>query len=975
MGAGTGFNQSGGGSATNYKESVRVATTANIVLSGEQTIDGVAAITDDRVLVKDQADLTLNGIYDVALGAWSRSTDANTGAKMLQAIVPVEEGTVNHDTAWVCTTNAPITLGVSNISFQQLSEITYTAGTGLQLIGTQFSIDSTVVTLTGAQALSNKTGLISQWTNDSAYATPTSATAFTNKTGNISQWTNDSGYLTAVVGYVPTGRTLTINGTTFDLSANRTWSVGTVTSVSVTTANGVSGSVATATTTPAITLTLGAITPTSVNGNTITAGSGTLTLSTFTLTVAGTSSINGTFSGTSSGTNTGDQTFTASGDATAPGGTSNLALTLASVNGNIGTFGSAMQSVQFTVNAKGLITAAANVTVTPAVGSITGLGTNVATFLATPSSANLIAAVTDETGSGLLVFATSPQLTTPLLGTPTSGVLSNCTGYTDANLSTSDITTNDVSITKHGFAPKAPNDATKFLDGTGAYSVPAGTGVTSVSGTASRITSTGGNTPVIDISASYIGQSSITTLGIVVTGTWRGAVVGPDWGGTGIANNAASTWTISGNFATTITVSATTNATLPAGTNTLYSTKSASITSAQMLASMSDPTGTGLSVFATSPALLGSPTAPTQAANDNSTKIATTAYVDMAVQSLDSKPTVQYASTSALPSNTYSNGASGVGATLTGTSNGPLIIDGVTILLGQVGERVLVAAEAASANNGWYTITQQGVIAVSPYILTRATESDQGSEIGAGYLTSVIANNSFTPGSANNGKIFISVAADPFTVGTTALTFSQVGSTYSAGNGLTLSGTTFTIDTSITADKTTAQTFTNKTLTSPVLTTPTLGTPASGTLTNCTGLPTSGITGYQGYTLQGGSPTASPADATTYYFGQLLSASLQTSSAVRRIYIPKAGTITYVAVNFTQGGAGTGETSSLYIRLNDTTDTTISTTVVNNSSPTFYSAAVSIAVVAGDYVEFKWVTPTWVTNPTAVFTNATIYFA
>jgi hypothetical protein len=56
------------------------------------------------------------------------------------------------------------------------------------------------------------------------------------------------------------------------------------------------------------------------------------------------------------------------------------------------------------------------------------LGTNVATFLATPSSANLAAALTDETGSGAAVFATSPTLVTPVLGTPSSGTLTNCTG-------------------------------------------------------------------------------------------------------------------------------------------------------------------------------------------------------------------------------------------------------------------------------------------------------------------------------------------------------------------------------------------------------------------------------------------------------------------------------------------------------------------------------------------------------------------
>ncbi len=68
-------------------------------------------------------------------------------------------------------------------------------------------------------------------------------------------------------------------------------------------------------------------------------------------------------------------------------------------------------------------------TPTFALANLTGAGTGVLTFLATPSSANLASAVTDETGSGLLVFATSPTLTTPLLGTPTSGVLTNCTGY------------------------------------------------------------------------------------------------------------------------------------------------------------------------------------------------------------------------------------------------------------------------------------------------------------------------------------------------------------------------------------------------------------------------------------------------------------------------------------------------------------------------------------------------------------------
>lgn len=201
---------------------------------------------------------------------------------------------------------------------------------------------------------------------------------------------------------------------------------GTVTDVSVTTANGVSGSVATSTTTPAITIALGAITPTSVNG-VVVSGSSTPTLA-----VTGPTAV--------SGTNTGDQTSVTgnagtatalqnsrtigivTGDATSSGssfdGTANNtnALTLATVNSNVGTFGSATLAPILTVNGKGLITAVSTATITPAVGSITGLGTGVATWLATPSSSNLIAAITDEIGTGRAIFGPASPTADQLLG-------------------------------------------------------------------------------------------------------------------------------------------------------------------------------------------------------------------------------------------------------------------------------------------------------------------------------------------------------------------------------------------------------------------------------------------------------------------------------------------------------------------------------------------------------------------------------
>lgn len=95
--------------------------------------------------------------------------------------------------------------------------------------------------------------------------------------------------------------------------------------------------------------------------------------------------------------------------------TSNTA-TLATVNSNVGSFGSATQVGTFTVTGTGLITAAGNTTVTPAVTSITGLAVGMSTFLASATSGNLAATVTNETGSsggGVLVFNVSPQITTP----------------------------------------------------------------------------------------------------------------------------------------------------------------------------------------------------------------------------------------------------------------------------------------------------------------------------------------------------------------------------------------------------------------------------------------------------------------------------------------------------------------------------------------------------------------------------------
>lgn len=124
------------------KDSVRAATTASITLSATQTVDGVALVAGDRVLVKDQSTASANGIYVVAAGAWTRATDADSSAKVTAGMFTfVEEGTANADTGWVLTTNAPVTLGTTSLAFTQFSGAgQVTAGAGLTKTGSTLDI-------------------------------------------------------------------------------------------------------------------------------------------------------------------------------------------------------------------------------------------------------------------------------------------------------------------------------------------------------------------------------------------------------------------------------------------------------------------------------------------------------------------------------------------------------------------------------------------------------------------------------------------------------------------------------------------------------------------------------------------------------------------------------------------------------------------------------------------------------------------
>lgn len=132
-------------SGLDVKASVRAATTVDVTLSGTQTIDTVSLIAGDRVLVKNQSIASENGIWVVASGAWSRATDADNtpGSEVTSGMFTfVEEGSANGDSGWVLTTDNPITLGTTNLTFAQFSGAgQITAGNGLSKTGNTLDVN------------------------------------------------------------------------------------------------------------------------------------------------------------------------------------------------------------------------------------------------------------------------------------------------------------------------------------------------------------------------------------------------------------------------------------------------------------------------------------------------------------------------------------------------------------------------------------------------------------------------------------------------------------------------------------------------------------------------------------------------------------------------------------------------------------------------------------------------------------------
>jgi hypothetical protein len=362
--------------------------------------------------------------------------------------------------------------------------------------------------------------------------------------------------------------------------------------------------------------------------------------------------------------------------------------------------------------------------------TLTNKSINLANNTLTTTSAQLATAISDETGTGVVVFNNSPTLITPTLGAATA---------TSINGLTISSSTGTLTIA-NGKTLTASNTLT--FTGTDTSSVAFGAGGT-VAYVANKL-------------SVFAATSSAELAGVISDETGSGALVFA-------SSPTLVTPTLGAALATSVTATSG-NMTVGAASGN---------NSVNLV-----PTGTGTVDVANK--RITSVAEPTQ-----SSDAATKNYVDAVKTGLDVKDSVIVTTTGNLTA-TYSNGTSGVGATLTNSGTQAAITIDSRVLV--VGERVLVKDQTTALQNGFYKVTTVGTASVN-WVLTRTVDADEDSEITPGAFTFVEEG---TVG-ANNGYVCTNTGA--ITVGTTPITFVQFSGAGSviAGDGLTKTGNTLNV--------------------------------------------------------------------------------------------------------------------------------------------------------------------------------------
>jgi hypothetical protein len=391
------------------------------------------------------------------------------------------------------------------------------------------------------------------------------------------------------------------------------------------------------------------------------------------------------------------------------------------------------------------LTASRAITIQDAAGTL-ALSSNNLGFFSSTTSSQLAGIISDETGSGSLVFASSPTLITPTLGIATATSINKVAFTAPATGSTLTIA--------DGKTLTASNTLT--FTGTDASSVAFGAGGT-VAYTSNNL-------------SAFSSTTSSQLAGIISDETGSGALVFATSPTLTTPNIGVATGTSFNSITALASATSPMNGTAAVGTSTTVARQDHVHPTDTSRAPLNNPTFTGTVTLAQDPS--------------SALQAATKQYVDNAAAGLNAHAAV-VASTTANLTATYSNGTSGVGATLTNSGTlAAFTIDGQTPVLN---DRVLVKNQTTALQNGIYTITTLGTGAVA-WVLTRAEDQNTTPEMGSGDLVYVAS------GTTNGTTLWVQTAKVT-TIGTDAVTWTQFSgaSTATAGAGLVKNGNAYDV--------------------------------------------------------------------------------------------------------------------------------------------------------------------------------------
>ena len=389
-----------------------------------------------------------------------------------------------------------------------------------------------------------------------------------------------------------------------------------------------------------------------------------------------------------------------------------------------------------------------------------------------PTSFRLL--VTDDLPSSGVVAATyGAAATVPVFTVNAKGQITAVTN-TSIAINASQITAGTLAVARGG-------TGISTTPANGELDIGNGTGFTRTTLTASSGISITNGAGSITVTNSGVRSFSAGTTGLTPGSATTGVVTLA--GTLNVANGGTGANTLTGYVKGSGTSALTASATIPntdiTGLGTMSTQNASSV-------AITGGTVNGTSIGATTPAAgtftsVGMTSGTITTAPSSGNDIVNKTYADSIAAGINFHQSCRLATTAALPSCTYNNGVSGVGATLTATANGALSVDSTAVA---ATNRILVKNQVNQAHNGVYVVTQTGS-AGAPFILTRATDFDTA---GSG-VDQIDAGDFFliTAGSTLANTSWVQQTPLPITVGTTGIVFSQFGAplVYSPGTGLT----------------------------------------------------------------------------------------------------------------------------------------------------------------------------------------------